>query len=224
MVKTCQKCSRPVDTVAKGSITQWVFVCRCSLDDGPGNATVHIEICDQCGKSKTENREGSLTQWILRSDTCKCEKENLQSLKRSKKAESEQKQEESLEALKLSVDEFPTDRYKPVRQLGKGAYGEVYLSKDKLLKKWVAIKMMHSISADTLIQFQNEARLVSKLNHSNIVQILDFGATNGGYPYMVMEYVDGFSLRKWIDENGTFSISDACHIGLEICEALSYFS
>lgn len=225
MVNHCQKCNRPVDSGAKGSITQWVFVCRCNLADGSKDVSARISICDQCGKRKQIERKGSLTQWILRADICKCDSEAIATEKVTAKGAlpaSDSHRVETEDELKFSSDEFPVDRYKPIRQLGTGAHGEVFLSRDRVLQKWVAIKRLHSISSEILIQFQNEARLVSKLHHKNIVQILDFGATENGDPFMVMEYVEGLSLRKWIDENGPFAISDACQIVIEICEALSY--
>ncbi|MBX9667595.1 MAG: protein kinase [Candidatus Obscuribacterales bacterium] len=85
-------------------------------------------------------------------------------------------------------DLFPKDRYKPLGELGHGSAGNVYLCRDRVLGKKVAIKTRRS-TPDQLISFQQEARATSALQYPNIVTILDFGTTNEGAPYMVLDFV-----------------------------------
>lgn len=124
--------------------------------------------------------------------------------------------------MNLDSDNFPTDRYEPVKKLGMGANGEVYLATDKTLGKRVAVKILHSLDRDQLIQFQDEARATSKLYHTNIIDILDFGATDSGIPYMVLEYFPGITLESHLKEVGYLDWQIAAGILKEVCIALDY--
>lgn len=124
--------------------------------------------------------------------------------------------------MNLDADNFPTDRYEPVKKLGMGANGEVYLAKDKTLGKRVAVKILHTLDRDQLIQFQDEARATSKLNHTNIIDILDFGATDSGIPYMVLEYFPGITLESHLKAVGSLDWQTAVGILKEVCIALDY--
>lgn len=124
--------------------------------------------------------------------------------------------------MNLDADNFPTDRYEPVKKLGMGANGEVYLATDKTLGKRVAVKILHTLDRDQLIQFQDEARATSKLNHTNIIDILDFGATDSGIPYMVLEYFPGITLESHLKAVGSLDWQTAVGILKEVCIALDY--
>ena len=124
--------------------------------------------------------------------------------------------------MNLDSDNFPTDRYEPIKKLGMGANGEVYLATDKTLGKRVAVKILHSLDRDQLIQFQDEARATSKLYHTNIIDILDFGATDSGIPYMVLEYFPGITLESHLKEVGYLDWQVAAGILKEVCIALDY--
>lgn len=124
--------------------------------------------------------------------------------------------------MNLDADNFPTDRYEPVKKLGMGANGEVYLATDKTLGKRVAVKILHTLDRDQLIQFQDEARATSKLNHTNIIDILDFGATDSGIPYMVLEYFPGITLESHLRAVGSLDWQTAVGILKEVCIALDY--
>lgn len=124
--------------------------------------------------------------------------------------------------MNLDSDNFPTDRYEPVKKLGMGANGEVYLATDKTLGKRVAVKILHTLDRDQLIQFQDEARATSKLYHTNIIDILDFGATDSGIPYMVLEYFPGVTLESHLKKIGYLDWQTAAAILKEVCIALDY--
>lgn len=115
------------------------------------------------------------------------------------------------------------DRYVIGQKLGEGGMGVVYRARDKLLDKTVAVKVMiHGANAGAQARFQREAQMASRLNHANIVQVLDFGITDGDYPFMVMEYVDGRSLAELIAEQGPLSLSESLPILVQIVLALAH--
>src|SRR5512139_3979478 len=88
-------------------------------------------------------------------------------------------------------------KYRIVEQIGRGGMAEVYKAYQPGLDRYVAIKVMHSFLSedkDFLARFQREAKLVASMRHPNIVQVHDFDAEGGMY-YMVMEYIDGETLK-----------------------------
>ncbi len=118
-------------------------------------------------------------------------------------------------------DGFPKQRYKPLSIIGRGANGVVYMARDRLLGKRVAIKMLQSTHNNTVIDFQREAKIASALNHPGIVRVLDFGA-DGGQPYLVMEFVRGCSLNDFISDNGPLSVERFVSVGRGLAEAVDH--
>ena len=95
-------------------------------------------------------------------------------------------------------------RYEVQRVLGRGAMGVVYLARDPLLKRQVAVKIVYSMSEDRgtlLLRFQREAEISARLNHPNIVTVYDVGDDPYVGPFLAMEYVDG-SLLSQLAKNG----------------------
>ena len=125
-------------------------------------------------------------------------------------------------ALPLAEDSFPLSRYKPLKELGSGSSGRVYLARDMMLNKLVAVKTLQQLTGEQLISFQEEAKATSLLNHKNIVKILDFGAIESGIPYMVLEYIPGLSLFKQLERHRGLPWQTTVDIFIEICRALSY--
>ena len=123
----------------------------------------------------------------------------------------------------LDVDPaiVPMGRYKPLQMLGQGALGRVYLCLDKHLQKPVAVKTLLSVTDDRVVSFQNEARIASRLQHESVIQILDFGVTDSGRPFMVMEYFPSRSLEDLLLEEGPLEERDALEIFILITEALA---
>jgi serine/threonine protein kinase/ABC-type transport system substrate-binding protein len=114
------------------------------------------------------------------------------------------------------------NRYQIMRELGRGGMGVVYLAKDPMLERDVAIKVMTPdlLSADAIDRFKREARVVAKMDHPNIVGIHDIGDNNNSL-FLVMPFVDGTNLRALLNE-GSLSLGDVIDIGIQIAEALEY--
>lgn len=114
------------------------------------------------------------------------------------------------------------DRYEILGLLGTGGMGRVLHARDQVLDREVAIKVLTAYCAldEAYAQrFLNEARAAARLNHPNIVQIYEFG-NQDGCAYLVMEYVDGGSLKENMAVNGRYSEYRAAELIGEACQAL----
>ncbi len=121
-----------------------------------------------------------------------------------------------------------SDRYTIMESIGTGGMAYVYRAYDKILDRSVAVKMLrddvvaHSDDfREFIIRFRMEAQSVAKLSHPNIVTMYDVGH-DGDIDYIVMEYVDGETLKKKIDRDGALSEKEALRIAREIAEALEH--
>jgi serine/threonine-protein kinase len=101
----------------------------------------------------------------------------------------------------MNVPSPTIGRYEVQRVLGRGAMGVVYLARDPLLKRQVAVKIVHSLSEDRgtlLLRFQREAEISARLNHPNIVTVFDVGEDSYVGPFMAMEFVNGSLLSHLV--------------------------
>jgi serine/threonine protein kinase len=108
--------------------------------------------------------------------------------------------------------------------LGQGGMGAVYKARQKQLDRIVALKILPPEVGETEAfaeRFTREARSLAKLNHPHIVTVYDFGHTEEGLYYFVMEYVDGTDLRQVI-QSGELEPAEALAIVPQICEALQF--
>lgn len=124
-------------------------------------------------------------------------------------------------SLTFDPADFPLERYRPIRALGTGTAGRVYLCEDQKLYKEVAVKVLRAVDGEQLMAFQQEAKSTCKLTHPNIVRVFDFGATTNGTPYMVMEFFDGTSLDKLIESDGPLEVERAAQIFCQVADALA---
>lgn len=218
----CPTCHQPKEPKTSGRMTQWIAACNCALiQPGAVDQVPTINICANCGKRIERGRSGSFTQWVFRTDTCDCERPEAVQITSNREEHVEVIEEDDGEPLPLSRESFPVDRYRPLVELGGGMAGAVYLCRDLLLNKKVALKTLRQLNAEQLVSFQAEARATSKLVHPGIIQVLDFGATESGEPYMVMEYIDGMSLDQLLIQNGRLEPTLAKKVVRTLCDALS---
>lgn len=113
-------------------------------------------------------------------------------------------------------------RYELVDRIGGGGMGEVYRAEHSLIKKQVAIKLLYpELAGESVIErFRREAQASAHIDHPNICASTDFGETDDGIFYLVMEYLDGRTLDEVLDDEGTFEPARAIHIARQICAAL----
>jgi eukaryotic-like serine/threonine-protein kinase len=113
-------------------------------------------------------------------------------------------------------------RFRLEERIGSGGMSTVYRAFDPTLERLVAIKLMHrdiSSDPDQLERFRREARAVARLNHPNVVTVIDAGEDEGA-PYIVFEFVEGETLKDRIRRNGRLPFSEAVADAIEIGRAL----
>jgi len=114
------------------------------------------------------------------------------------------------------------DRFRLEEKIGSGGMSTVYRAYDPTLERWVAIKVMHrdiSEDPDSLERFRREARAVARLSHPHVVTVIDFGEDDGT-PYIVLEYVEGETLKERIKRMGRLPVAEAVAYAIEVGRAL----
>ncbi|MBX9721292.1 MAG: serine/threonine protein kinase, partial [Candidatus Obscuribacterales bacterium] len=115
--------------------------------------------------------------------------------------------------------------YQVLSVVGSGGSSQVYKAKHVFLGRPVAIKVLHAshVGNDEQVKrFLQESRAVSSLHHENIVSLYDFGLTDDGRPFLVMDYLEGTSLFDLIKTNGALEPMRAVNIFKQVCEALNH--
>ena len=115
------------------------------------------------------------------------------------------------------------NRYEIMSEIGSGGMARVYKARCRYLQRIVAIKVLRDEYKDDgefLKRFETEAQAAASLTHPNIVQIYDVGS-EGDRHYIVMEYVDGITLKEYINRKGVVEWHEAVRIAVQICAALS---
>ncbi|HET6873364.1 MAG TPA: PASTA domain-containing protein [Acidimicrobiales bacterium] len=123
-----------------------------------------------------------------------------------------------------SVGRVLGDRYRLTRPLGSGASANVYAAEDVRLRRRVAVKVLHPALAGEeafLRRFHREAQAVASLRHPNILRVYDWG-DDGGAPYLVMELLEGGTLRSMLDRGALLSPAQAAAVGAGAARALDY--
>lgn len=113
-------------------------------------------------------------------------------------------------------------RYRLEARIGTGGMSSVYRALDETLERPVAIKLMNreiATDSDQLERFRREARAVAQLSHPHVVGVIDYGEDQGR-PYIVLEYVEGETLKERIRRSGELDVSEAVAYAIEIARAL----
>ena len=115
------------------------------------------------------------------------------------------------------------DRYQIIRTIGEGGMANVYLAHDLILDRDVAVKILRGDLSDDekfVRRFQREAIAASSLSHPNIVEMYDVGEDDGKY-YIVMEYVEGKTLKNLIKKRGGLTLPEVIDIMTQLTSAIS---
>src|SRR5690349_17178011 len=114
-------------------------------------------------------------------------------------------------------------RYMLQNAIGTGASGRVYVAEDTRLRRRVAVKVLHAALAGDaafLRRFRAEAQLAASLQHPHIVTVHDWGEDD--VPFMVLELLEGGSLRAMLDSDDLLTVAQAARVGRDVASALDY--
>lgn len=115
-------------------------------------------------------------------------------------------------------------KYRIEKQIGKGGMGRILAAEHIQLQERVALKFLVA-PEDRAEEFQErflrEARVTAKLRGSHVARTLDFGVTDDGHPFIVMEYLEGVNLRQLLRESGPLPVQVAINYALQACEGLA---
>ena len=124
----------------------------------------------------------------------------------------------------ISKGQKINERYEIIRSIGEGGMANVYLGYDEILDRNVAIKILRGdLSNDEKFvrRFQREALSASSLSHPNIVEMYDVGEDNGLY-YIIMEYVEGKTLKQLLKKRGSLTLSEAIDIMVQLTDGMAH--
>ncbi len=116
------------------------------------------------------------------------------------------------------------DRYEIIKSIGEGGMANVYLAQDTILDRKVAIKVLRGDLANDekfIRRFQREALSASSLSHPNIVEMYDVGEDNGNH-FIVMEYIEGKTLKQLLKKRGNLTVSEAVDIMLQLTDGIAH--
>ncbi|MBZ0185744.1 MAG: serine/threonine protein kinase, partial [Candidatus Obscuribacterales bacterium] len=139
--------------------------------------------------------------------------------------------EEGLETAPLTIDQnvktgkVIARHYEILEAIGQGGMSTVYKARHTILNKVVAIKfilprLVHD--QNSILRFKKEAQAATELQHPNICSVKEFGVDEEGSPYIVMDYVEGKSLREEVDESGPLLAERALHLFKQICTGVQH--
>ena len=122
----------------------------------------------------------------------------------------------------LTEGMFVGDRYEIISKIGTGGMSDVYKAKDHTLGRFVAIKVLKpefSEDVNFVTKFRTEAQSAAGLEHPNIVNIYDVGSENGMH-YIVMEYVEGITLKTYIEKKGQLTFKETVSIAIQVARGI----
>ena len=124
----------------------------------------------------------------------------------------------------LSKGQKINDRYEIIKNIGEGGMANVYLAKDTILDRSVAVKVLRGdLSSDDkfIRRFEREALSVSNLSHPNIVEVYDVGVEDGSH-YIVMEYIDGKTLKQLLKKRESLTLTEVIDIMTQLTDGISH--
>lgn len=169
--------------------------------------------CQFCMKPLSKGSLGSLSGWIFEFNRCRCGTGHLRD-----QISHDDKQIDAIE------EELP-EHYQLLKVRGSGGMGWLLKVHDKRNQRDCALKLMKSELVGNPLarrRFEIEASTAIKLEHTNLVDVVDHGITSKGAPYLVMKYESGMSLSEIMEQEAFVPLQKALSIFTQICEGLIY--
>lgn len=248
--KACSTCGKRVAVESKiGSLTGYFFqssYCQCKSDRKPKVANVASakDFCNKCGLTIGHSEQGgSISEFLFQDIRCKCDVETgfddnsmskrFRLLKQTASAEdaaasvferTDLDAEGESHLIGLKPGAIIGGNYRIIRPIGRGGMGEVYLALHQLLDKRCALKVIppEKVTKEAWLRFRQEAQVISKLNHQNIVQVSDLGIHAECLPYYVMEFVSGQSLADILTERKRMKLESVIEVFHQVCDGVEY--
>ncbi|MBU3002317.1 serine/threonine-protein kinase [Paraglaciecola arctica] len=115
--------------------------------------------------------------------------------------------------------------YKLIKCIQTGGMGAIYIGEraDKQYEKKVAVKLIKSMSTSEylLVRFREERQILANLEHNNITRLIDGGTTEGGIPFLVMEYVEGIPIDQYCEKH-QLTLKQRLNLFVKVCDAIQY--
>ncbi len=194
-------------------------------------------VCLRCKRRSHLAQAKGATGWILNLGRCKCGDADVSDLGQdaqgcatadgdtTKGVSQDFPEVAAGEISKEQLPECIDERFDVIEILGKGGMGTVYKVRDRETNSVFALKLLHqNLQSDpsVLKRFEQEAKAAEELDHPNLVPTYAHGVTNGGEPYLLLEYVEGETLAQVIEREGALEEDRAISIFEQICAALSH--
>jgi serine/threonine protein kinase len=132
---------------------------------------------------------------------------------------------ESSQSSDKLAGELIAKHYEIIEEVGSGNVSIVYRARHLLINKIVAIKMLHKHNLrkpNTVMRFQREAKIVSVLDHPNVIKFYEFGVHSTEQPYLILEYVEGRTLTEVVAQGGLLEPLNACRLMLQILDGIEH--
>ena len=125
--------------------------------------------------------------------------------------------------MSLSVPRVYAERYEIVRPLGEGAFSRTFVARDNVLQRDIALKVLrreHQANNEFSARFDREAQAAARVSHPNVVPVFDSGREQG-LPFIVMQFIDGRTLRQFDRDEGPLTIEEVINIGRQVLDGLA---
>ncbi|UXI02445.1 TOMM system kinase/cyclase fusion protein [Photobacterium sp. TY1-4] len=137
--------------------------------------------------------------------------------------------EKERQSQQLITSRFKSAEYELLEKIGEGGFGQVYKALHRRTQKFVAIKFLTLLETDNpdkklrqVERFHRECDLIRRLNHPNVVSLLDKGQQGSDILYAVYEFIDGLTLKEYLQKHGPFTPSDAADVMACVLDALTH--
>ena len=129
----------------------------------------------------------------------------------------------SRKARQAALEAQELGQYTLLEKIGAGGMGVVYAARHAMLRRKTAVKLLNidKITPETVARFEREVQLTSQLDHPSTVAVYDYGQTPEGIVYYAMEFLDGITLQKLVDQHGAQSEGRVVEILVQVCGSLA---